>query len=84
MLTMLVHWIIASTMIISYLLDLPNVNCVVTCASQYTLLLGTRLMFLPVVVNRFLHVALPFSYKSTVTTKRVCLTIGSLWYTYLV
>ena len=33
-------------------------------------------MFLPVVVNQFLHVALP---KSVVTTKRVYLTIINLW-----
>ena len=62
-----------------YLLNLPNVNCDVVRMLQYGSLLSTRLMFLPVVVNRFLHVALPFSYKSVVTTKRVYLTIGSLW-----
>ena len=51
MLTMLVHWIIASIIIVCYLLDLPNVNCDVVCLLQYASMVGNRLMFLPVVIN---------------------------------
>ena len=36
-------------------------------------------MFVPVVVDRFLYVALPFSYNNIVTTKRVGWTAASLW-----
>ena len=36
-------------------------------------------MFLPVVIDRFLYIALPLSYQSVVTTKRITLTIISLW-----
>ena len=76
----LVHWIVTSVIIICYLLDLPNVNCnIVFMPLIYTSVISVRLMFFPVVINRFLHVALPFSYKSTITTKRVRLTISVLW-----
>ena len=57
----------------------PNVNCNVVCVPVHASLLGSRLIFLPVVIDRFLYVALPFSYQSVVTTKRITLTIISLW-----
>ena len=76
---MLVLWIVTSTVIICHLLNLPNVNCNIAVMPLYASLFGTRLMFLPVVVDRFLYVDLPFSYKHIVTTKRVTLTISSLW-----
>ena len=37
---------------------------------------ATDLMFLPVVMDRFLHIACPFSYKRVFTTKRI---ISGLW-----
>ena len=78
-LVLLVLWIFTSIIITCYLLGLPNVNCNIAVIPLYTFLFGSRVMFLPVVVDRFLHVALPFSYKHIVTTKRVALTITNLW-----
>ena len=77
-LTILVQWIVTSTIIICYLFDLPNVNCNIVLIPLYTSTFGARLVFLPIVINRFLHVALSFSYKSIVTTKKVTLTISGL------
>ena len=40
---------------------------------------ATDLMFLPVVMDRFLHIACPFSYKRMFTTKRIAIIISGLW-----
>ena len=82
--TMLIRWIISSITIICYLLDVPNVNCKVVIVPIITSLLATRLMFLPVVIDRFLHIACPFSYKRMFTTKRIAVIISSLWLLSLV
>ena len=50
----LVRWTITSTIIICYLLDLPNVNCNIMLMPAYTSFYGSRLMILAVVVNRLL------------------------------
>ena len=75
----LIRWIITSIIIICYFLDLPNINCNIVSMPHYTALFGSRLMFVPVVVDRFLYVALPFSYNNIVTTKRVGWTVANLW-----
>ena len=74
----LIRWIVSSTIAICYLLDLPNVNCNVVTVPVIASMLATRLMFLPVVINRFLHVAFPFSYERMLSTKRIAAIIGSL------
>ena len=79
MMAALIRWIVTSLIMICYLLDVPNVNCNIVRVPIITSTLGTRLMLLLVIINRFLHIALPFSYKSTVTTKRVSWSISSLW-----
>ena len=38
-----------------------------------------KLMFIPMCVDRFIHIAFPFSYKRTVTTKAIKATIITLW-----
>ena len=73
------RWLLTSAIIISYLLNLPIVNCNVAFFLLYSSLFASRLMFLPVVFDRFLHVALPFSYKNVVTDKRVNWTIAGFW-----
>ena len=73
------RWLLTSAIIISYLLNLPIVNCNVAFFPLYSSLFATRLMFLPVVFDRFLHVACPFSYKSIVTDKMVNWTIAGFW-----
>ena len=42
-------------------------------------LLANKLMFLPTCVDRFIHIAFPFSYKRIVTTKAIMTTIITLW-----
>ena len=44
-----------------------------------TLLIVNKLMFIPTCVERFIHIAFPFSYKRTVTKKAVITTIITLW-----
>ena len=65
--------------IISYLLHLPSVNCNVAMFPVSSLLFATRLMFLPVVFDRCLHVACAFSYERIITGKRLSWTIASFW-----
>ena len=78
------RWIVTSTIIICHLLDVPIVNCSVAHVVISTSLFGSKLMFLPVVIDRLLHIAFPFSYRSIVTAKRIALSIGSLWLMTLV
>ena len=80
----LVRWIISSTIIICYLLDVPNVNCDVAVVPGLASTFASLLMFLPVVIARFLHIAFPFSYKWMFTTKRIAVIISSLWLLSLV
>ena len=79
MMAALIRWIVTSLIMICYLLNIPNVNCNIVCVPIITSTLGTRLMLLLVIINRFLHIAFPFSYKSIVTAKRVSWSISSLW-----
>ena len=58
--TTLSQWIISSTIVIRYLLDVPNVNYTVVTVLLIASMLATNLMFLPVVMGRFFHIALPF------------------------
>ena len=41
--------------------------------------ISSKLMFIPTCVDRFIHVAFPFSYKRIVTTKAIMTTIITLW-----
>ena len=38
-----------------------------------------KLIFIPMCVDRFIHIAFPFSYKQIVTTKAIIITIITLW-----
>ena len=73
------RWLLTSMIIISYLLGLPNVDCNVVVLPLNISLFSTRFMFLPLVFDRFLHVACPFSYKNIVTNKRVLWIIAGFW-----
>ena len=77
--TTLTRCIISSTIIIRYLLDVPNVNCRVVSMPLIGSQFATDLVFLPVVMDRFLHIACPFSYKRMFTTKRIAVIISGLW-----
>ena len=66
----LTNWIILCTNIISYLLDLSNVNCHnihVAFIPRHASVFTGWLMFLFVVIDRFLSIALPFRYKRIMT-----------------
>ena len=80
----LIRWVISSTIIICYLLDVPNVNCDVAVVSHIASLFSTQFMFLPVVIDRFLHIAFPSSYRRMFTTKRIAVIISILWLLSLV
>ena len=80
----LIRWIISSTIAICHLLDVPNVNCNVVTVPVISSMLATRLMFLPVVIDRFLRIAFPFSYKRMLSTKRIAIIISSMWLLSLV
>ena len=73
------RWLLTSMIIVSYLLDLPSVDCTVVVLPLNISLFSTRFMFLPLVFDRLLHVARPFSYKNIVTDKRVMWTIAGFW-----
>ena len=77
--TALLQWIITTTIIVCYLLDVPNVNCKVAVVPLSASIFATRLMFMPVVTDRLIHIAFPFSYKGIFTTKRIATIIGNLW-----
>ena len=49
--SILVRWIISSTIVICHLLGVPNVNCNMIMVSHSTSLFATDLMFLPVVID---------------------------------
>ena len=77
--SILVRWIISSTIVICYLLGVHNVNCNVIMVFHNASLFAANLMFLPVVIDRFLHIACPFSYKRMFTTKRIAIIISGFW-----
>ena len=77
--SILVRWIISSTIVICYLLGVHNVNCNVIMVFHNASLFAADLMFLPVVIDRFLHIACPFSYKRMFTTKRIAIIISGFW-----
>ena len=44
-----------------------------------TLVIANKLMCIPMCVDRFIHIAFPFSYKRIVTTKAIIIAIITLW-----
>ena len=84
LIAILVRWIISSTIVICYLLGVPNVNCNVIQVSHSTSSFAMDLMFLPVVIDRFLHIACPISYKRMFTTKRIAIIRSGFWLQALV
>ena len=75
----LIHWSVGSIMIILYLCGLPSINCEIAHMLARVPVLASRLMFLPIAINRFISVMFPFSFKRIVTLKRVVVMIICLW-----
>ena len=63
-----------------YLLGINvDVDCRIILISTITLVTANKLSFIPMCVDRFIHIAFPFSYKRIVTTKGIIITIITLW-----
>ena len=78
--TVLFRWLLNTTLMIPYLLGFNiTINCTIYLVPIMGLLMATKLMFVPLSVDRFIHIAFPFSYKRIMTTKVIATTISSLW-----
>ena len=78
--TVLFRWLFNTTLMIPYLLGFNiTINCTIYLVPMMSLLIATKLMFVPLSVDRFVHIAFPFSYKKIMTTKVIAITISSLW-----
>ena len=76
----LFRWLFNTTVMIPYLLGFNiTINCTTYLVPTLSLVMATKLMFVPLSVDRFIHVAFPFSYKSIMRTKVIAITISSLW-----
>lgn len=72
--------IVKSTLIIMHLFGMNiGVNCVFMRLLNLVTGLGNKMCFVPVVVDRLLYIALPFSYKKIMTNKMVIITVSVLW-----
>ena len=59
-----------------YLLGVSvDVDCRIIVIPVMIFLISSKLMFIPMCVDRFIHIAVPFSYKRIVTTKAIITTI---------
>ena len=56
-----------------------DVDCRIIVMPMMMFLIASKLMFIPTCVDRFIHIAVPFSYKRIVTTKAIITTIITLW-----
>ena len=56
-----------------------DVDCTIPLIPFTLLLIANKLMFLPMCVDRFIHISFPFLYKRIVTTKTIMATIITLW-----
>ena len=77
---LMLRWLVNGTLIILYLLGFEiDVNCNIVLVPTIGLLMATKLMFVPLSVDRFIHVAFPFSYKRIMSTRVIATIISSLW-----
>ena len=56
-----------------------DVDCRIVTILIVIFLIANKLMLIPMCVDRFIHIAFPFSYKRIVTTKAIMATIITLW-----
>ena len=68
------------TVLFLYLLGVNvDVDCTIEVTPIMIFVIANKLMFIPTCVDRFIHIAFPFSYKRIVTTKAIMVTIITLW-----
>ena len=63
----------------TFLVSNVDVDCTIETTPIMISLIANKLMFIPTCVDRFIHIAFPFSYKRIVTTKAIIATIITLW-----
>ena len=67
-------------LMVLYLLGVNvDVDYRITVIPVVIFVIANKLMFIPMCVDRFIHIAYPFSYKRIVTTKAIMTTIITLW-----
>ena len=75
-----VLWCTNGLLTVLYLLGVNvDVDCRIQATPIMISLIASKLMFIPTCVDRFIHIARPFSYKRIVTTKAIMTTIITLW-----
>ena len=75
-----VLWCTEGLLTVLYLLDVDvDPDCRIIMIPLMLSFFANKLMFLPTCVDRFIHIAFPFSYKRIVTTKAIMTTIITLW-----
>ena len=56
-----------------------DVDCRIIVIPTVIFVIASKLMFVPTCMDRFIHIAFPFSYKRIVTTRAIMTTIITLW-----
>ena len=75
-----VLWCTEGLLTVLYLLGVDvDPDCRIIMIPLMLSFFANKLMFLPTCVDRFIHIAFPFSYKRIVTTKAIMTTIITLW-----
>ena len=75
-----VLWCTNGRLTVLYLLGVNvDVDCTIEATPIMISLIASKLMFIPTCVDRFIHIAFPFSYKRIVTTKVIIATTITLW-----
>ena len=75
-----VIWCTKGLFTLLYLLDVnDDIDCRIILIPTMLFVIANKVMFLPMCVDRFIHIAFPFSYKRIVTTKAIMATIVILW-----
>ena len=73
-------WCTDGLLTLLYLLGVNiDADCRIIPIPIVTLFMASKVMFIPMCVDRFIHIAFPFSYKRIVTTKAITITIITLW-----
>ena len=83
--TVLFHWLKNTIFITLYLTGFSiDVNCRLIITPIIVAFMANKLLFIPMSIDRFIHVAFPFKYKRIMTTKVTVITISSIWlFTFL-
>ena len=75
-----VLWCTHGRLTVLYLLGVNvDVNCTIEAIPIMISLIANKMVFIPTCVDRFIHIAFPFSYKRIVTTKAIIATTITLW-----